>query len=128
MGKPAAKRGDRVFGFDVHLLQFPGVPSPIPIPLPFMGTLSGALSPNVKIEGKPAAKFGTTVRNTPPHPPVLPYVKPPTNQGRAFLCSFRVFINMLPAARVGDLVLTCSDPVDLPLTVVLGRSRVRIGD
>ncbi|QFZ18657.1 PAAR domain-containing protein [Saccharothrix syringae] len=126
MGKPAAKQGDRVVGVDVHLVQPPGAPSPIPVPLPFQGTLSGALSRNVKIEKRPAAMFGSTVRNTPPHPP-LPYVKPPTNEGRVFLASFTVFINGRPAARSGDLVLTCGDPVPLPTAVVQATGTVRIG-
>jgi uncharacterized Zn-binding protein involved in type VI secretion len=124
VGKPAAKLGDRVVGLCVHFLNLGEIF--VPIPLPFYGTLTGNLSRNVKIEKRPAAIFGSTVNNTPPHPPFLPYVRPPNNQGRVLIASFTVFINGRPAARAGDLVLTCSDIV-VPSAIVQATSTVRIG-
>ncbi|PKW16326.1 PAAR domain-containing protein [Saccharopolyspora spinosa] len=128
MGKPAAKLGDRVTGMDTHLVQPPGPVPPTPVPLPFSGTLIGQLSRNVRIEGRPAATVGSTATNLPPHiPPGGTFVKPPTNQGRVMVGSLTVRINGKPAARAGDPVLTCNDPVDLPVGRVLAVGTVRIG-
>ncbi|WP_395475366.1 PAAR domain-containing protein [Saccharopolyspora spinosa] len=41
--------------------------------------------------------------------------------------SLTVRINGKPAARAGDPVLTCNDPVDLPVGRVLAVGTVRIG-
>ncbi|MBB5157042.1 PAAR domain-containing protein [Saccharopolyspora phatthalungensis] len=128
MGKPAAKLGDRVTGTDTHLVQPPGPVQPSPVPLPFNGTLLGQLSRTVRIESRPAATVGSTATNLPPHiPPVGTFVKPPTNEGRVMLGSLTVRINGKPAARAGDPVLTCNDPVDLPVGRVQAEGTVRIG-
>jgi uncharacterized Zn-binding protein involved in type VI secretion len=128
MGKPAAKLGDRVTAMDTHLIQPPGTTPPTPVPMPFSGTLIGQLSQNVRIEGRPAAVVGSTAMNVPPHLPTGgTFVKPPTNQGRVFLGSMTVRINRKPAARTGDPVMTCNDPVDIPVGRVVAMSTVRIG-
>lgn len=128
MGKPAAKQGDRMVALDVHLIQPPGSLPPIPVPMPFTGTILGQTVRNVRIERRPAAVMGSAARNVPPHLPIGgPFVRPPTNQGRIFLGSFTVRINHRLAGRAGDLVMTCNDPVDRPSGFVLGRSTVRIG-
>ncbi|SHF55746.1 PAAR domain-containing protein [Streptoalloteichus hindustanus] len=128
MGKPAAKLGDRVTALDTHLIQPPGTAPPVPVPHPFNGMLLGQLSRNVRIERRPAAVLGSTATNIPPHiPQGGTFVKPPTNQGRVILGSLTVRINGKPAARAGDLVMTCNDPVDLPVGRVIAVSTVRIG-
>lgn len=128
MGKPAAKLGDRVTALDTHLVQPPGTAPPTPVPLPFNGVLVGQLSRDVRVEGRPAAVQGSTAMNTPPHiPPGGTFVKPPTNEGRVVLGSLTVRINGKPAARTGDPVLTCNDPMDLPSGKVIAVSTVRIG-
>ena len=70
MGKLAAKQGDRVVGTDTHLVLMPGTPpTQVPQPLPFSGTITGGLSGDVSIMGKPAAVVGCTAVNSPAHLP-----------------------------------------------------------
>lgn len=128
MGKPAAKQGDRIVAIDTHLIQPPGPTSPVPVPHPFNGLLDNALSPNVNVQGRPAAVLGSTATNTPPHiPQGGTFVNPPRNQGRVIQGSATVLINKKPAARAGDTALTCNDPVDLPVGRVVAISTVFIG-
>jgi len=75
MGQPAAKQGDRVVAVDTHIVMVPGPPAPpvpTPLPHPFAGMLSGGLSTDVKISGKPAATVSSTADNAPPHVPTAP--------------------------------------------------------
>jgi uncharacterized Zn-binding protein involved in type VI secretion len=128
MGQPAAKQGDRVTAIDTHLIQPPGPSSPVPVPHPFNGIIDGALSGDVKIEGKPAATVNSTATNTPPHiPQGGSFVNPPKNRAQIIKGSATVFINNKPAARSGDTALTCNDPVDLPVGTVVAVSTVFIG-
>jgi uncharacterized Zn-binding protein involved in type VI secretion len=128
MGQPAAKQGDRVTAIDTHLIQPPGPSSPVPVPHPFSGIIDGALSSDVKIEGKPAATVNSTATNTPPHiPQGGSFVNPPKNRAQIIRGSATVFINNKPAARSGDTALTCNDPVDLPVGTVVAVSTVFIG-
>lgn len=128
MGKPAAKQGDRIVATDYHLIQPPGTAPPVLVPHPFNGILDGALSPDVNVEGRPAATLGSTATNTPPHiPQGGSFVIPPKNRGQVIQGSATVFINGKPAARAGDKALTCNDPADLPVGTVVAQSRVLIG-
>lgn len=130
MGQPAAKQGDTITATDIHivLIPSPGGPVPTPLPHPFMGILTGNLSPNVNIMGMPAAAQGSTADNTPPHiPQGGPFQLPPTNQGQILTGSANVFINGRPAARSGDTALTCSDPAPLPAGTVAAAGTVLIG-
>jgi uncharacterized Zn-binding protein involved in type VI secretion len=128
MGQPAAKMGDRIVATDTHLIQPPGPVTPVPTPHPFMGTLVSGLSANVFIEGKQAAVLGSIAQNTPPHLPIGgTFVVPPRNQGRIIQGSVTVLINNKPAARNGDMALTCNDPVDLPVGKVVAVSMVLVG-
>ncbi len=128
MGQPAAKQGDHIVAIDTHLIQPPGPVSPVPVPHPFDGLIDGALSANVNIEGRPAATLNSTATNTPPHVPIGgSFVNPPRNQGQIIQGSATVFINSKPAARAGDIALTCNDPVDMPVGKVVAVSRVLIG-
>ncbi|QUQ65635.1 PAAR domain-containing protein [Kutzneria sp. CA-103260] len=126
MGQPAAKQGDRITATDTHLVQTGNVTTPTPFP--FNGILDGALSTNVRINGRFAATVDSTATNTPPHIPASgTFVKPPSNQGRVITGSLTVRINGKPAARNGDTALTCNDPVDLPVGTVVATGLVRIG-
>jgi uncharacterized Zn-binding protein involved in type VI secretion len=130
MGQPGAKQGDTVIATDIHIVMIPspGGPVPTPLPHPFNGMLTGGLSSNVKIQGAPAAVVGSTADNVPPHiPQGGPFQKPPTNKGQVIVGSARVMINGKPAARNGDTVLTCADPVDAPNGKIIAVSTVMMG-
>jgi len=130
MGQPAAKQGDQVLSTDTHIVMIPspGGPVPTPLPHPFVGQLDGALSSDVKIEGKPAAVQGSTATNVPSHVPQGgPFQSPPANKGTIQLGSGTVLINGKPAARNGDTATTCHDPSDLPTGSVIAVSTVLIG-
>jgi uncharacterized Zn-binding protein involved in type VI secretion len=129
MPMPAAKMSDKVVALDVHivLIPSPGGPVPTPLPNPFNGILTGNLSTNVLIEGKPAATLGSTAMNTPPHiPQGGPFQVPPTNQAQIMTGSPTVLINGKPAARAGDTALTCNDPAPMPIGKVIAVSTVMV--
>lgn len=132
MGQPAAKQGDQVVGTDTHivLVPSPGGPVPTPLPHPFTGILSGALSSDVKVMGLPAATVDSTADNTPPHiatPPGTAFQSPPANKGTIKMGSPTVKINGKAAARNGDVAETCNDPANLPVGTVVAAGTVMIG-
>lgn len=132
MGQPAAKQGDQVVATDTHIVLLPppgpGPPVPTPLPHPFAGILQIALSPTVKIMGRPAATVDSIAVNMPPHiPQGGPFQKPPSNQGKVIIGSPTVKINGKMAARNGDTVQTCNDPVDLPVGQIIAVGTVMIG-
>jgi uncharacterized Zn-binding protein involved in type VI secretion len=132
MPQPAARQNDPVTGTDTHILLVPspGGPVPTPTPLPFTGQLMTGLSTDVLIDGLPAAIQGSVAQNMPPHiaPPPATFSKPPTNQGRVVTGSPTVLVNGKPLARLGDPVLTCNDPADLPVgTISAGSPDVLVG-
>jgi len=128
MGQPAAKQGDQVVATDMHLVLPPGAPSAALLPHPFTGILDGGLSPDVRIMGLPAATQGSTASNVPPHVPAGGnFMRPPANRGTVQLGSLTVRINGQPAARNGDVALTCNDPTDLPVGTVIAAGTVLIG-
>ena len=130
MGQPAAKQGDQIIAVDIHIVMIPspGGPVPTPLPHPFTGMIAGGLSTNVKIMGMPAATLGSTADNLPPHiPQGGPFQKPPTNKATIMIGSPTVMINGKPAARNGDMALTCNDPADLPVGKIIAIGTVMIG-
>jgi uncharacterized Zn-binding protein involved in type VI secretion len=129
MVQPAAVFGSVVTAVDTHLVLQPSGP-PVPLPTPFAGRLAEGLSPDVTIQGLAAAVVGSGVGNEPPHIPAPPgtgFARPPSNHGTVQSGSATVRINGRPAARAGDPVLTCNDPVDLPVGQVVAAGTVRIG-
>jgi uncharacterized Zn-binding protein involved in type VI secretion len=127
MGKPAAKKGDKIMATDTHIVILPG-PSPTPLPHPFTGVIDGNLSSNVKIMGQPAATVDSTATNTPAHVPQGgSFQKPPQNKGKIIMGSATVKINGKMAARNGDTAMTCNDPADLPVGKVIAVGTVLIG-
>jgi len=125
----AAKQGDQVMATDTHLIM-PPPPAlvAVPVPHPFTGIIDGGLSSDVLIEGKGAATVDSTATNTPPHVPIGgTFVNPPSNKGTIVVGSATVLINGKGAARMGDKVRTCNDPVDLPVGTVIAASTVDIG-
>jgi uncharacterized Zn-binding protein involved in type VI secretion len=130
MGQSAAKQGDKILGTDTHILMVPspGGPVPTPTPMPFNGTLDGALSDDVMIDNQPAAVKGSTASNTPAHVPTAgPFQNPPSNQGTVNIGSATVYINNKPIARGGDTAMTCNDPSDAPNGTVTATSTVLVG-
>ena len=131
MGMPAAKKDDKIISpADIHLVQIPTPTGPIvvPLPHPFAGKLTKDLSKNVKVMGKPAAMQGSWGENNPKHVPMgAKFVREPSNKGRVFMGSLTVRINGKQAARSGDRVLTCNDPVDVPVGQVIASGSVKIG-
>lgn len=127
MGQPAAAQGDLVTAADTHLVVVPGA-GPSPVVLPFSGALSDGLSTNVRIGGRPAAVVGSGAHNQPPHvPPAGSFSRPPTNTATVQSGSATVRIGGRFAARAGDPALTCNDPADAPVGVVVAAGPVRIG-
>ncbi|MEX2447028.1 MAG: PAAR domain-containing protein [Dehalococcoidia bacterium] len=127
----AARQDDQVSGVDIHIVMIPN-PSgetPVPLPHPFNGKITGGTSKDVKIDGKPAAVMGSEVSNSPSHIAMGPrFQKNPTNKGKVFLGFPTVLINGKMAARQGDMVMTCNDPVDMPIcTISKGSTSVKIG-
>jgi uncharacterized Zn-binding protein involved in type VI secretion len=130
VSRPAAKLGDAVVGTDTHvvLVPSPGGPVPTPAPLPFNGRISGGCSTNVLVGGAGAAVLGSTATNLPPHvAPSGKFQVEPTNRGTIAMGSKTVLINNKPAARAGDQVLTCNDPVPAPTSVVQATGTVLVG-
>lgn len=131
MGQPAARMNDTVTAVDIHiiLVPSPGGPVPTPLPHPFNGQLQMNLSNDVLIDGLQAATIGSIAVNIPPHIPAGgSFSIPPRNQGTVQMGSMTVLINGKGAARQGDTVLTCNDPVDMPVgTIATGSTGVLIG-
>jgi uncharacterized Zn-binding protein involved in type VI secretion len=133
MGQPAARQADAVIGVDTHIVMVPGPGSPVPTPLPhpFSGTITSATIASVLIGGAPAAVVGSVATNAPPHiptPPGTAFQKPPSNQGSVSTGSSTVTIGGKAAARAGDSVRTCNDPVDADSSVITsGAPTVLIG-
>ncbi len=132
MGQPAAKANDRVVATDTHIVMAPAGPSLVPTPAPhaFSGVINGGLVGTVKIGGQAAAVAGSTADNTPAHlptPPGVSFQKPPANRGTIQTGSATVRIGGKPAARNGDMALTCNDPADLPIGQVVAAGSVFIG-
>ena len=133
MGLPAAKQGDKIIGFDTHIVMVPappGPPAPSPLPHSFAGIIASGLSGNVKIMGMPAATVGSAADNIPPHVPTSPgisFQKPPSNKATIQMGSSTVKINGKMVARNGDPAMTCNDPADLPNGKIVAQGTVLIG-
>lgn len=115
---------------DTHVILIPA-PSgtvPTPLPHPFVGTIDGELSDNVKIMGMAAATVDSTATNTPAHiPQGGSFQTPPSNKGTIKTGSSTVMINGKAAARSTDTAETCNDPEDLQVGTVMAAGTVLIG-
>src|SRR5215472_4939499 len=130
MSQPAAKQGDKVQGVDIHIVMIPtpGGPVPTPLPHPFSGTILQGTSTDVMIEKMQAATVDSVAMNIPPHiPQGGPFQAPPGNQGKVMMGSATVLINGKPAARMGEMVRECNDPIDAPTGRIIAGSTVIIG-
>lgn len=125
MGQPAATANSQVVGVDTHIVMVPtpGGPVPTPLPHPFSGLISTAVSTTVLVGGQPAALLDSIAVNQPPHlptPPGVSFQSPPANQGTVSMASVTVTSGGKGMARVGDTVETCNDPADLPTSTIVG--------
>jgi uncharacterized Zn-binding protein involved in type VI secretion len=130
-GRSAAREGDLVVGIDIHIIDVstPAGPVPTPTPHPFKGKLDRELSGDVKIEDKPAATKGSFATNDPGHTPIGgAFHKTPKDEAEVVKGGDSVLVNDKPIARMGDVCMSCSDPVDLPTAVVIAGSSVKVGD
>lgn len=130
MSQPAAKLGDEIVAMDMHvvLVDTPVGTVPTPEETPFTGQIDDNLSENVLIMDLPAATVGSTANNEPPHIPIGgEFEEEPTNLGEIITGSATVLINGKPAARNGDIALTCNDPAPEPIGTVLAEGTVLIG-
>src|SRR5512144_2913243 len=111
---PAARRTDPVFATDIHLVAVPPPVGAAALPHPFAGTLQTDVSADVLVNSLGAATVGSVAINQPPHlptPPGTSFLRPPSNRGTVQTGSVTVLINGRAAARMGDRVRTCNDPV-----------------
>ena len=133
MGQPAANGAATVTAIDTHLVMVPTPGGPVPTPLPhaFTGMMSGGLVASVLIAGQPAAVTGSVAANQPAHlptPPGASFQIPPANSGTVHSGSTGVLIGGQPAARHGDPVRTCNDPVESPVGQIISPvANVMIG-
>jgi RHS repeat-associated protein len=135
---------DPVMGLDTHIVGIPAPPAPAPvptpIPMPFVGmvfdpaglamgaaigmAMSG--SPGlVMVNSMPATHCGTEATNklTMPHIPApgVMFIPPPmpSNDAQLFFGSLSISLGGSLGVRLGDIALSCNDPVRLPTSVVL---------
>jgi RHS repeat-associated protein len=135
---------DLAMGLDTHIVGIPAPPAPLPvptpIPMPFIGMIfdpmglavgaaigmaTGGGPGLVLVNSLPVANCGTSCTNkmTMPHIPApgVTFIPPPAPSNDALL-----FFGSLDASwagafgvRLGDVALSCNDPVRLPVSTVL---------
>ncbi|TKD10035.1 hypothetical protein E8A74_10570 [Polyangium fumosum] len=139
-----ATQFDPVLGLDFHMVGVPAPPAPAPVPtlvpMPYVGMVfdpvgvavsaaigmaAGAGPGLVFVNGMPVANTGTLGTNllTMPHvsAPGVTFLPPtgPGNDAELMFGSLGVTFGGSLAVRLGDLALSCSDPVRMPTSVVL---------
>ncbi|MDI1434916.1 RHS repeat-associated core domain-containing protein [Polyangium sorediatum] len=135
---------DPVIGLDLHVVGIPAPPSPVPIPtpvpMPFVGLVfdpvglavcaavgmaAGGGPGLVLINGMPATNTGTNATNflTLPHLPApgVTFVPPPSpgNNAELIFGSLGITLGGSLGVRLGDVALSCSEPVRMPTSAVL---------
>lgn len=130
---------DPVLGIDFHLVVMPAPPTPVPLPLPFVGLVfdpvglavgaaigmaMGGGPGLVLVNSLPVTSCGTGVTNllTLPHLPVpgVSFARgKPNDDAELLFGSDQVFLGGSRGVRLGDVALSCSDPVRLPTSLVL---------
>lgn len=142
---------DPVLGLDIHVVGIPAPPAPAPVPtpvpMPFIGMVfdplglaigaaiglaTGGGPGFVLVNSLPVTNCGTVVTNllTMPHLPApgVTFIPPPKPSNDAMLMfgSLNVSIAGTYGVRLGDIALSCSDPVRLPTSVVLAIPKGRL--
>jgi RHS repeat-associated protein len=134
----ASKWFDPVLGVDIHIILVPSPAGPVPTPLPnpFVGMVYdpagmafsigfGAATGGVSftlVNGLPVTNTGTGATNkmTMPHLPVPgPFQKPPADSADLMFGGLHVQFGGSHVVRLGDMALSCNDPVEMPVSTVL---------
>jgi uncharacterized Zn-binding protein involved in type VI secretion len=128
VGKPVAKKGDRVTATDTHLVIPAGGGPPVPTPLAYDGDIKQDLCASVFSERRAVAVVGSTSVMTPGHVAAPgSFTDPPSNQGHVIVGSPTVYAERKALARDGDVARTCNDPTDLPVGKVVASGSVYSG-
>ncbi|MBQ8680600.1 MAG: hypothetical protein IJ530_12700 [Treponema sp.] len=115
-GKQIAVQGDKVMGFDTHIMVVPSGSgtTTVPLPHPFIGKLKDELSKDVKIKDKNAAtKDSVAKHDDSMHlqlPGTIKFQNNPKKEGKVTGgTSSKVKINGKETAVIGSQVTTCND-------------------
>lgn len=128
MGKPVAKKGDRITATDTHLVIPPSGGPPVPTPMSYDGVLKKDLCEHTFSEHQAVAVVGSTSVMSPGHQAAPgSFAKPPSNEGHVFIGAPTVYAEHKAIARDGDVALTCNDPADLPVGKVVATGTVYSG-
>lgn len=125
MGRPAAKKGDKIISVtpgDIHITQ-PPIGPPVPVPHPCTASyIKMKLAKKVNVQGRAGAVKGSRSKHMPPHFPLPPgstFLRQPKNEGEVFTGSSNVNYEGRAAAMLGDTGLMCCDPTDMPVGVLV---------
>ncbi|MFO0553772.1 MAG: PAAR domain-containing protein [Polyangiaceae bacterium] len=125
MANILAKKGDRVSGTDTHIVLVEG--NPIPMSLPFNGTITQGLASSVYCDDQAVAIVGSQADNVPHVAPGGTFQTQPSNKGKVSSGSSCVFIEGPGAARANDPVSCCNDPTDADTGKVVASGTVFVG-
>ena len=115
-GKQVAAEGDRVLGFDVHVMTVPSGTgtADVPLPHPFMGRLKDKLAKDVKLGDRKCAVKGSVARHDDAThmqlPGTIKFQQNPKKEGEVTGgTSAKVKIDGKEAAVIGSTATTCND-------------------
>ena len=115
-GKQVAAEGDRVLGFDVHVMTVPSGTgtADVPLPHPFMGRLKDKLAKDVKLGNRKCAVKGSVARHDDAAhmqlPGTIKFQQSPKKEGEVTGgTSAKVKIDGKEAAVIGSTATTCND-------------------
>ena len=115
-GKQVAAEGDRVLGFDVHVMTVPSGTgtADVPLPHPFMGRLKDRLAKDVRLGSRKCAVKGSAAKHDDAThmqlPGTIKFQQNPKKEGEVTGgTSAKVKIDGKEAAVIGSTVTTCND-------------------
>ena len=115
-GKQVAAEGDRVLGFDVHVMTVPSGTgtADVPLPHPFMGRLKDRLAKDVRLGSRKCAVKGSVARHDDAAhmqlPGTIKFQQSPKKEGEVTGgTSAKVRIDGKEAAVIGSTATTCND-------------------
>ncbi len=115
-GKQLAAEGDRVLGFDVHVMTVPSGTgtADVPLPHPFMGRLKDRLAKDVRLGSRKCAVKGSVAKHDDAThmqlPGTIKFQQSPKKEGEVTGgTSAKVKIDGKEAAVIGSTATTCND-------------------